>query len=207
MTGRRQQIEDAASALFGARGFAGTSVRDIARLVDLQGGSLYAHVTSKEDVLWSIVDGAAQRFRAAAEPIANGPGSAAERLAAMVRAHVGVVSESPDRARVFLFQWRFLGPERRAAVATARDRYERLFRQVIEEGVQADELDVADPALAATLVLSALNGLAHWYRPDGRLTAEEIAERYSTLLLHGLRGRPAAQAALPTVTALPRSTP
>src|SRR4030095_4355186 len=136
MTGRRQQIEDAASALFGARGFAGTSVRDIARLVDLQGGSLYAHVTSKEDVLWSIVDGAAQRFRAAAEPIANGPGSAAERLgavgpapaggggplptgpgsaaerlAAMVRAHVGVVSESPDRARVFLFQWRFLGPE------------------------------------------------------------------------------------------------
>jgi AcrR family transcriptional regulator len=204
MTGRRRQIEDAASALFGARGFAGTSVRDIARLVDLQGGSLYAHVTSKEEVLWSIVDGAARRFRAAAEPIAGGAGSAGERLAAMVRAHVGVVTESRDRAAVFLLQWRFLGPERRAAIAAARDRYEGLFRRVIAEGVEAGEFDVADPALAARFVLSALNGLANWYRPDGRLPAEDIAERFVALILHGLGS---ARPAPATVTALPRSTP
>ncbi|HKE97599.1 MAG TPA: TetR/AcrR family transcriptional regulator [Actinomycetes bacterium] len=192
MTVRRRQIEDAASALFGARGFAGTSVRDIARLVDLQGGSLYAHVTSKEDVLWSIVDGAARRFRAAAEPVARGPGSAAERLAAMVATHVDVVTRSRDRASVFLFQWRFLGPERLAAVAAARDAYEGLFREVIAAGAAAGEFDVDDPAVATAFVLSALNGLAHWYRPDGRLGTAEIAERFSALVLHGLgAARPA----------------
>ncbi|MEO8208725.1 MAG: helix-turn-helix domain-containing protein, partial [Chloroflexota bacterium] len=53
---RRRAIEDVASELFREHGYAATSVRDIARAVDIQGASLYAHVTSKEDVLWAIVD-------------------------------------------------------------------------------------------------------------------------------------------------------
>ena len=65
---RRRQIEDAASALFSGRGYAATSMRDIAGALDLQGGSLYAHVASKEDVLWSIVDHA---DRAMAVPCSN----------------------------------------------------------------------------------------------------------------------------------------
>ena len=61
---RRQQIEDTASALFRERGYAATSVRDIAQALNMQGGSLYAHVASKEDMLWSIVVRAAERFDA-----------------------------------------------------------------------------------------------------------------------------------------------
>ena len=56
---RRQAIEDVASDLFRERGYAATSIRDIARALSVQGASLYAHVTSKEDVLWAIVDRAA----------------------------------------------------------------------------------------------------------------------------------------------------
>ena len=54
-TSRRREIEDAASSLFHEHGYSGTSVRDIARAVDMQGASLYAHVASKQEVLWSIV--------------------------------------------------------------------------------------------------------------------------------------------------------
>ena len=53
---RRREIEDVASELFHANGYAATSVRDIARALDIQGASLYAHVASKEDLLWSIVE-------------------------------------------------------------------------------------------------------------------------------------------------------
>ena len=66
-TTRRREIEDAASSLFREHGYSGTSVRDIARALDIQGASLYAHVTSKQAVLWSIVDETADRFEAAAE--------------------------------------------------------------------------------------------------------------------------------------------
>ncbi len=59
METRREQIYNTAGTLFSRRGYAATSIRDIARELDLQGGSLYAHIDSKEDVLWAIVSRAA----------------------------------------------------------------------------------------------------------------------------------------------------
>ena len=188
MLTRRRQIEDVASALFSHRGYAATSMRDIAKALDLQGGSLYAHIPSKEAVLAAIVEEAAERFHAAVRPLAEGPGTAAERLRAMVGAHVRVVTSGRDRAKVFLFEWTFLSPERREAVAGSRAAYQAYFERVIAEGVAAGELAAADPRMAAIFILSAMNGMAHWYRPDGPLGPVELAEQYADLFLGGLQG-------------------
>ena len=76
-TSRRREIEDVASALFRQRGYSGTSVRDIARALDIQGASLYAHVASKQEVLWAIVERMATRFEQAADVVeAADPGAA-----------------------------------------------------------------------------------------------------------------------------------
>jgi len=183
---RREQIEDVASALFSDRGYRATSMRDIARELDLQGGSLYAHIPSKEAVLASIVERAAERFHQAIQPIAQGPGSAAGRLRRMIDAHVRVVASSPQRAHVFLFEWVSLGEERREAVSRSRDAYEEQFTTVIAEGIASGELAHDDARMAAVFLLSAMNALAHWYRPDGPLGPEAIAEQYADLFLHGL---------------------
>jgi AcrR family transcriptional regulator len=190
---RRRQIEDVASTLFSHRGYAATSMRDIAKALDLQGGSLYAHIPSKESVLAAIVEEAAERFHAAVRPIAEGRGTASERLRAMVGAHVRVVTGDRGRAKVFLFEWTFLGPERREAVASSRAAYQAYFERVIAEGAAAGELEAADPKLAAVFILSAMNGMAHWYRPDGRLGPEALAEQYADLFLGGLRGAQVAE--------------
>jgi AcrR family transcriptional regulator len=195
---RRQQIENTASELFRERGYAATSVRDIARALDMQGASLYAHVASKEDVLWSIVTRAADRFDAAVGPTATDTdGPAADRLAAMIRAHIGVITADLDNASSFLDEWRFLSAERRATVAKRRDGYEARFRAVIAEGIGTQEFARdTDPRIAATLILSALNGVADWYRADGALSPAEIADRYARMLLDGLcRQRPTEYAA------------
>ena len=120
---RRQEIEDAASSLFREHGYSGTGVRDIARAVDIQGASLYAHVASKEELLWSIVDRAATAFeqavdRALEETTSDDP---VERLAAMVEAHVETITADPERASVFVTEWRHLSQERRDGIGgTAR---------------------------------------------------------------------------------------
>ena len=187
-TTRRQQIEAAASALFRERGYAATSVRDIAQALNIQGGSLYAHVASKEDVLWSIVSRAADRFNAEVGPIAadHTPMLATTRLRAMIRAHVEVVTSAQRDAAVFLHEWRFLSPERREQMAARRDAYEALFRQVIAAGSAAGTFAAVDPRLTATAILTALNGMATWYRPDGQLTAQEIADHHADLFLRAL---------------------
>jgi len=133
-TPRRLQIEEAASALFRERGYAATSVRDIAQALNLQGGSLYAHMASKEDVLWSIVSRAADRFNAEVGPVAaDTTTSPADRLRNMIRAHVGVVTSVQKDAAVFLHEWRFLSDARRAEMLARRDAYEALFRDVCAE--------------------------------------------------------------------------
>jgi AcrR family transcriptional regulator len=183
---RRQQIEGVASMLFRQRGYAGTSVRDIARALDIQGASLYAHVESKEDVLWSIVARAAERFHGDVRPVVDARVPAAARLREMCRAHVRVVTSDLEHASVFLQEWKFLGEPRREEIARRRDAYEAYFRGVIEEGVASGEFRPVDPPIAAAWILSALNGIAQWYRPDGRLTADEIAHQYADLFATAL---------------------
>ncbi|HEV8053762.1 MAG TPA: TetR/AcrR family transcriptional regulator [Candidatus Limnocylindrales bacterium] len=191
---RRQQIEDAASALFRERGYPATTVRDIAQRLDIQGASLYSHVASKEDLLWSIVQRAAGRFEVAADRAAvtaQGLGCL-ERMQALVRAHVAVCTDDPRLATVFVHEWRFLSPARRAEVLERRDRYEARFRVLIVEGITCRAFTATDPALAATFILTALNGIATWYRPLGRLSAGGIADLYSDLATRMLEGSPAS---------------
>ena len=193
MQTRRRQIEDVASALFSSRGYAATSMRDIARVLDLQGGSLYSHIPSKEAVLAAIVEEAAEAFHAAVRPVAERRGPAAERLREMIAAHVRVVTGARERAKVFLFEWTFLGEDRREAVRRSRGAYQGYFERVVTEGVAAGELETADPRLAAVFILSAMNAMAYWYRPDGPLGPGALAGHYADLFLHGLQaheGRP-----------------
>lgn len=186
MDGRKRQIEDVASTLFSERGYSATSVRDIARALDLQGGSLYAHITSKEDVLWNIVSRAAERFHVAVRPIANRPDAASVRLRGMARAHVRVITDDIEHAAVFLHEWRFLSAERRVAIGRQRDAYEAYFRAVIAEGMSNGEFRPADPKMAGLGILAGLNGIAQWYRPDGASTPDAIAEAFADLFLRGL---------------------
>jgi AcrR family transcriptional regulator len=190
---RRRAIEDVASDLFRERGYAGTSIRDIARVLSVRGASLYAHVDSKEDVLWAIVDRAASRFEAAADDAerdaaSRRPGDPAEAVAALVRAHIQVLTADVDEASVFVHEWRALGETRRAAILARRDAYEARFRRPIEEGVAVGVFAITDPAIASTTLLTALNGVATWYDPDGRLPAARIADHLVELALRMLEG-------------------
>jgi AcrR family transcriptional regulator len=185
---RRREIDEVATGLFHANGYAATSIRDIARALDMQGASLYAHVASKEDLLWAIVDRAATAFESAADRAAEETrgADAVERLAALVEAHVEVVTADPERSSVFVTEWRHLSGGRRAAIAGRRDAYEARFRETVADGVSVGAFGATDPAIAATYILTALNGIATWYRPDGRLSADRIADHYIELSLRSL---------------------
>jgi AcrR family transcriptional regulator len=188
---RRRAIEDVASDLFRTRGYAGTSIRDIAAALQLQGASLYAHVTSKEEVLWAIVDRAATRFEMAADAAeadaeTTRPGDPVEALGRLIRAHIGILTADVGAASVFVHEWRALGPERRAAVLLRRDAYEARFRTRIEAGIATGALGMTDPAIASTILLTALNGVATWYEPDGRLSAGRVADHVVDLSLRML---------------------
>jgi AcrR family transcriptional regulator len=189
---RRREIEDAASSLFREHGYSGTSVRDIARAVDIQGASLYAHVASKQDVLWSIVERTAARFEAAADLVEAADPSSLQfgpgvHLGELVRGHIRVITDDIERASVFVHDWSRLDRARREEIARRRDAYEGRFRAAIANGVERGAFAPVDPVPTAAYLLSALNGLVVWYRPDKRLSADSIAEEFAALSLRAVQ--------------------
>lgn len=184
--GRKEQIIEAAQALFSAKGYHATTIRDIAEETGIRSGSLYAHIQTKEDLLYAIVARSAEQFMARLEPIAAAHGPAAERLRAALSAHVELVATSTEAATVFLHEWRALDPERWGAVQTMRSAYEALWDRIIADGVRSGEFRPVDRKFARLLALSAANWLYQWYAPDGPLSPPEIADRFADLILAAL---------------------
>ena len=100
----RDDVVRAASRLFAARGYHGTSMRDLAREVGVLGSSLYSHIDSKEDLLVEIVEIGAALFQSAAEQAIKQGGTGADQLAALVEGHIDVVLDHLDEARTFLYE-------------------------------------------------------------------------------------------------------
>jgi AcrR family transcriptional regulator len=178
---RSEQIADVATRLFSERGYHGTSMRDIAEGSGVRAASLYAHIARKEDLLYGIVSRAAERFMADVEAAATAATRPRERLRAAMRAHVRVVAEDVRAARVFHHEWTALTGDRRAEVVRLRDHYEEIW-----DGIVRDLPGAAEHKMARLLVLSAANWVYTWYDPDGPLSPDEVADRYTDLLLKGL---------------------
>ncbi len=187
----KEQIHQTACRLFRERGFHATSVRDIAEAVGIQGGSLYSHYEGKDELLWDIVNESADRFFAAIRPVIDSPLGILQKLRRAVIAHVEVIAGDLNAAAVYTVEWRHLSAERRAAVTRMRDEYERLFRDLVSEGIRERYLDASDAATASLFILSTLNSLYIWYKPDGRMTPEDVGRMLADYIFDGLKRRTA----------------
>lgn len=182
---RRDEILDAAGQLFSRQGFHATSMRDLARAVNLQGGSLYAHIQSKEEVLFELVNHAADKFLKSAETV---PANLLprEHLSHLIWGHLEVIACELDNAKVFFHEWKFLNPDLQLKIKIRRDLYEEHFHKTIEAGVASGDFRVEDTRLATLFVLSALNWTYHWYQPQGRLSLESLSCHYRDLVFKTL---------------------
>jgi TetR/AcrR family transcriptional regulator, cholesterol catabolism regulator len=183
---RRSQLTREAARLFAERGYHGTSIGDLAKALGVQKGSLYAHIESKQDLLYEAMREGAEAFHAALDAIPDDL-KVTERIRLALRAHLRVVKEQLDVATVFVREWRYLEGERAAEFLAERRRYEERFRALFREGRELGELrtDLDDQA-AVLLVLSAANWAYTWLPPDAE--TDELADRFFAILVDGVRG-------------------
>ncbi len=182
----RETILEAAAQVFRQKGFHGASMQDIARAVNLQKPSLYHHVSSKQEILLALLDRALELLLERISAISEQDISADQKLQDMIRAYLQILTENTDLSAVLLFEHRSLERKQHARHVPNRDKFEALWRGVLEEGVASKRFQCDNPALAARAILGIMNWTITWYRPEGPLEIEEIADNYSNLLLNGL---------------------
>lgn len=184
---RREQILDSASRLFSERGYHATSMRDLAGELGMQGGSLYAHISGKEELLIEIVNQASSQFDTALFFLRDDPRPAADKLREAMHRHIRVVADNMDSATVFFHEWKHLSPEAYARVTSWRDTIDQFYRDLINQGVAQGQFRAdLDPKMTANLILSAVNWAYTWYRPGGQMTPRDVADQYADMLLGGL---------------------
>lgn len=182
----REDILEAAAQVFRQKGFHGASMNDIAEAVSLQKASLYHHVSSKQEILFEILDRALQLLLEQISTITTQIIPANEKLRLMIRAYLQILVENIDLATVLLFEHRALERREHARHVPNRDKFEWLWRDVLAEGVRDRLFNCEDVSLTTRALLGLLNWTITWYRPDGEKSIEQIADDYSTLLLNGL---------------------
>ncbi len=196
----RMRILDAAARLLSCRGYAGTTLTDIAADAEMQAGSLYYHFDSKdlivEEVLRVGIDHAREAIDTALGTL--GPDACgAERLAEAIVAYVNCIVAESNFTVANIRCFNESPPQTRQSLAVPLREFTNLWVDLLTEG-QADSSLRADanPRALARILISGLNSLASWYHPGGELRLEDLARQFADMVLCGL----SRTAPLPTAT-------
>ena len=187
---RRAELLRAAAKLFVEKGFDATTTRDIAEAVGMRSGSPFYHFRSKQALLKAAMieglDAGRERLAAAIEGIADPE----QRLRVLVRTHLGTLLEGDCRSPLLVSETRALDDQARSEIADAFDRYQVPWQQTLDELTEAGKLASAAPPVRL-LLFGMLNWSSHWYRSDGDLSVDALAEAAVAMLLNAA---PAASA-------------
>jgi len=181
---RRMALLDAAAHLFRARGFEGTSVRDIAAAAGLTPAAIYSHFASKDDLLLAVYAEGVGRIAARVDAAAARESNPRGRLAAACEAHLETLLDRGDYARVVIRVLPQDVPSRTAALVALRDGYEARFTRLLDALVP---LSASERHYLRLLLMGAMNWAQNWYRPDGD-PPRVIARRFLDLLTGVIEG-------------------
>ena len=186
----RARLLDAAVEAFGAKGFHGTTTRDIAAAAGMSPAAVYVHHRSKEELLHVISRNGHQTTLDLVRRAAHGDGSPSERLAAIARDFGRHHAHGHTWARIVNYELEALSPAHREEIRALRIAIEQEVREVIEDGMAVGDFDVPDVSMATTAVLSLGIDIARWYRDDGRWSPDDVGDHMAVLALRlvGSRG-------------------
>jgi AcrR family transcriptional regulator len=186
---QRSDIISAAAQIFREKGYQAASMQDIADAVHLQKPSLYHHVESKQEILLTILNQALDLLIADMQVVLASDLPSAEKLREAIRVYVSRLTEDPDLAAVLLLEHRSLEPEFLERHIRRRDRYERLWRHLIRQGVEDGSFREVDEKITTFALLGIQNWMITWFRRGGGLKAGALAETFTNLVLHGMSPR------------------
>ena len=181
---RADEIVDIAARLFYERGYQSVSTRALAQAAGIQGGSLYHHFASKEEILYRIVQYGSGEFFARLLPHLETPDLGyAPRLDRFVRVYITEAQPRRYAIAVLFRDMAHLSPDHFNELQAVRRRFQQTVQRFLAEGVAAGEFHVPDAKVAGIAVLDLLKGVDTWIREPGRLGRRQVADTYAVLIL------------------------
>ncbi len=191
----RGRIIRTASTLFAARGFRGTSIRDIAKAMNMSISNIYHYFGNKEGLLLAILEDASEELVRKLNEVRSMDLTPVARFRNLVENHLRLSQKNNDQGKIFSLDEEHLSEEG-----------ERINRRIQREilGIYREELaelqkeGIAQDRSLTVLtfnVLGVINWQLRWFRPEGSLSFEQVTDEIVSFILYGVLGGPAGEKA------------
>ena len=185
---RKEQVIRKAAELFREKGYAASSMRDLAQKLGIEAASLYSHIKSKEEILHSLCFDMAAEFRKSLVEVEKLNVTASERLRLGIIGHVEVMAKDLTASAVFMNEHRHLSQPYLRDFLLLRINYINRFKAMIELGVKNNEFKSSiNTKLAVMTLFSSLNWMPQWYDPGSLIQPAELGQQLADMLVNGLK--------------------
>ena len=185
---RKEQVIRMAAELFREKGYAASSMRDLAQKLGIEAASLYSHIKSKEEILQSLCFDMAAEFRKSLDEVEKLQTTASDKLTRGIIGHIQVMSRDLTASAVFMNEHRHLSQPFLREFLLLRINYINRFKVIIENGVQSGEFKAGiDRKLAVMTLFSSLNWMPMWYDPTSAIDTTELGRQLADMLVNGLK--------------------
>jgi AcrR family transcriptional regulator len=181
-----EAIRKAGLRLIFEHGYEAMSLRQLAAEVGIQAGSLYNHISTKQELLFDLIQDHINELLRQLDRAMEGKQDPDEKLRAFVAFHVTYHMTRKREVFIANSELRSLEPKNYEAIVALRGAYEQRLAAILADGVEQGTFEVGDIQVATFAILALLTGLCTWYRPGGRLTREAIIAAHEKLVLSGV---------------------
>lgn len=187
MGNMKEKIKSVSIELFFKKGYFATSISEIAKGSGIQKASIYYHYPSKEELLFSILKYTMDDLTAYLNKNISGVDDVESRMRAAVHSHVRFHLDRQKENFIANSELRGLTSEHYREIVKKRNEYELIFQDIIREGIDKKVFPQGDVKILSYAILTLCTAGASWFKPAGRLTADEVAVIYEKFILNGLK--------------------
>ena len=184
----REKFLEESLKLFHKKGFKATTMRDIARQLNIEAATLYNYVNSKQEILDGVLFEIANKFLDGINHIEQSSYKPLEKIKAFVALNVRLTSENPHKIGLLVGDWKHLKEPRLTEFLKNRQTYEAKFRAIVREGIESGEMRVMDEEVATYAILSSIRWLFSWYTPEkAGINPVELEKQLIDFILKGIQ--------------------
>lgn len=187
---KKELILRRAAAMFREKGFAATSMRDLAEMVGIEAASLYNHIRSKNEILEAICFDVANNFNTNIEAIEASNQKSITKIDSLLRFHIRQMIDKYEEVYVSDREWKHLEEPYLSNFQAQRRNYRKKFASIIEDGIEKNEIRKIDAPTAVLIILHAVSGIESWHRSKAKINAQELEDNMLTIMIDGLRKQP-----------------
>ncbi|HMK19676.1 MAG TPA: TetR/AcrR family transcriptional regulator [Chitinophagaceae bacterium] len=184
---KKEFILKKAAQMFREKGFAATSMRDLAETVGIEAASLYNHIRSKNEMLESICFDVANRFTIFMDELESGNQGTIKKIETLLRFHIKQMIETFEEVIVCDREWKHLDEPYLSNFHNQRRSYRKRFAAIIEEGISKNEIKKIDAPTAVLIMLHSVNGIESWHRSTAKISSKDLEDNMVLIMVDGLR--------------------